>query len=130
MINKGYIIVNKDACKVRSLVRKPKIAAEQESARYKAHLASTSSQLSEKVDLLMESKHPLDPSSKPQALTLYSRNRLHDPKELNLDSFTDVQRLALHILALKALGYLQRALRISPQLLVLFWGLCLTIPAS
>ena len=130
MINKGYITVNKNVCDVRSSDRNPRIAAEQESARYKAHSASSLSQSSEQLGLLLKSKHPLDPSSKPQALTPYVRSRLHDPNEINLYSFTDVQRLALHILALKGLEYLQRALRLYPQLLILFWGLCQTIPAS
>lgn len=130
MINKGYITVNKHVCDIRSPDRNPRIAAEQESARYKAHSTSRLSHSSEQLDLLLKSKHPLDPSSKPQALTLYARSRLHDPKEINLDRFTDVQCLALHILALKGLEYLQRALRLYPQLLILFWGLCQTIPAS
>lgn len=130
MFNKARTTADKNVCNVRSPVRNPKIMGEQESTRYKAHLASTSSQLSAKLDLLLESKHPLDPSSNPQALTPYAQNRPHDPKELNLDSFTDVQRLALHILALKGLRYLERALRLYPQLLILFWGLCQTIPAS
>ena len=110
--------------------RNPKIAAEQAFATFQARFASKLSQLSEQFDLLSKSKHPLDSSSKPQALTPYARSRLHDSKEINLDSFTDVQRLALHILALKGLEYLQRALRLYPQLLILFWGLCQTIPAS
>lgn len=130
MINKGYITVNKNVCDVRSPDRNPRIAAEQESAMYKAHSVSRLSQLSEQLDLLLKSKRSLDPSSKSQALTTYARSRLHDPKEINLNSFTDVQRLALHILALKGLEYLQRALRLYPQLLILFWGLCQTIPAS
>ena len=130
MINKGYITVNKHVCDIRSPDRNPRIAAEQASARYKAHSASRLSHLSEQLDLLLKSKHPLDPSSKPQALTPYARSRLRDPKEINLDRFTDVQCLALHILALQGLEYLQRALRLYPQLLVLFWRLCQTIPAS
>ena len=130
MINKGYITVNKHVCDIRSPDRNPRIAAEQESARYKAHSASRLSHLSEQLDLLLKSKHPLDPSSKPQALTPYARSRLRDPKEINLDRFTEVQCLALRILALKGLEYLQRALRLYPQLLILFWGLCQTIPAS
>ncbi len=130
VMNKGYSTVNENVCDVRSLVRNPKIEAEQASTRHQAQFASELSQISEQLGLLLKSKHPLVPSSKPEAPTPCARNRLHDAKELNLDSFTDVQRLALHILALKGLEYLQRALRLYPQLLILFWGLYQTIPAS
>ena len=130
VMNKGYSTVNENVCDVRSLVRNPKIGAEQASTRYQAQFASELSQISEQLDLLLKSKHPLTPSSIPEAPTPRARKRLHDAKELNLDSFTDVQRLALHILALKGLEYLQRALRLYPQLMILFWGLCQTIPAS
>ena len=130
VINKGYITVNNDDCDVGSLVRNPNIAAEQASARYQSQFASELPQISEQLDLLVESQHPLVTSTKLQARTPYARNRLHDAKEPNLDKFTDVQCLALHILALKGLEYLQRALRLYPQLLILFWGLCQTVPAS
>ena len=130
VMNKGYITVNKDDCDVGSLVRNPNIAAEQASARYQAQFTSELPQISEQLDLLLESQHPLVTSTKLQARTPYARNKLHDSKESNLYKFTDVQCLALHILALKGLEYLQRALRLSPQLMILFWGLCQTIPAS
>ena len=130
MINQGRTTVNKDVCDVESSDKNPKIAAEQALVTYQAQCASKLSHLSEQLDLLLKSRHSLRPSSKPQALAPYARSRRHDRKELNLDSFTDIQRLALHILALKGLGYLQRALNLYPQLLILFWGLCQTIPAS
>ena len=130
LMNKRHIVVSKNDCDTKSLVRGPRIAAEQASARYQAQSASKLSKISEQLDLLLKSKHPLVPSTKSQAPTPYARNRLHDAKKLNLDNFTDVQCLALHILALKGLEYLQRALRLYPQLLKLFWGLCQTIPAS
>ena len=131
MFNEARTTANKNVCDVVSSDRNPKIAAEQAFATYQAQFASKLSQLSEQFNLLLKSKHAgLDPSSKPQALALYARSRLHDPREINLDSFIIVQRLALHILALMGLEYLQRALRLYPQLLILFWGLCQTIPAS
>ncbi|KAK0507530.1 hypothetical protein JMJ35_010053 [Cladonia borealis] len=130
LMNKGHITVNKNACDTRSLVRSPRIAPEQASDGHQAQSASELSKISEQLDLLLKSKHSLVPPPKPQAPTPYAQNRLHDAKELNLDNFTDVQCLALYILALKGLEYLQRALRLYPQLLILFWGLCQTIPAS
>lgn len=130
LMDKGHIIVNKNDCDTRSLVRSPRIEPEQAFARCQAQSASELSKISEQLDLLLKSKHPLVPSIKPQAPTPHAWNRLHDAKELNLDNFTDVQCLALHILALKGLEYLQCALRLYPQLLILFWGLCQTIPAS
>ena len=130
VMNKGYITVNKYICDVRSSVRNPKTAAEQASTRHQTQFTSKLSQISEQLDLQLTSQHALVPSSKLLAPTPYARDRLHDAKEVNLDSFTDVQRLALYILALKGLGCLQRALRLYPQLLILFWGLWQTIPAS
>ena len=130
MVEQGRSMVNSDACDVGSSDRNPKTAAEQSLNTYQAQLSSRISHLSEQFDLLLKSRHSLRPSSKPQALPPCARNRCHDRKELNLDSFTDIQRLALHILALKGIEYLQRALRVYPQLLILFWGLCQTIPAS
>ena len=130
VMTKGYITVNKDDCDVGSLVRNPNIAARQTSARYQAQFASELPQISERLNHLLESQHPLVISPKLQARNSYARNRLHDAKEPDLDNFTDIQCLALHILALKGLEYLQRALRLYPQLLMLFWGLCQTIPAS
>ena len=128
VMNKGYITVNKEDHDVESLVRNKNIAAEQASARYQAQFASELPQISEQLDLMLESKHPLVTSTKSQVRTPYARNRLHDAKEPNLNKFTDVQCLALRILALKGLEYLQRALRLYPQLLILFWGLCQTVP--
>ena len=130
VMNKGYITVNKNIYDVRCSVRNPKVAAEQASTRHQTQSTSKLSQISEQLDLLLTSQHPPVPSSKVQAPASYARNRLHDAKEVSLNSFTDVQRLALYILALKGLECLQRALRLYPQLLILFWGLCQTIPAS
>lgn len=130
MINQGLTTVNRDVCDVEPSHRNPKIEAEQALATYQAQFASKLSHLPEQLDYVLKSRHPLDLPSKPQALTLYARNKSHDPKELNLDSFADIQRLALHILALKVLEHLQRALRLCPQLLILFWGFYQTIPAS